>query len=285
MNGSAGEPGARRPQEAPPLAVVTGASSGIGEAFARVAAEEGFATLLIARRAGRLEALARELASRFGVPSRALALDLAAPGAPARVMAALEEAGAVPAVLVNNAGFGAVGDSVELDPAALRRMIDLNAGALTELAVRIGREMRDAGRGRILNVASTAAFQSCPHLGVYGATKAFVLSFSESLAEELRGTGVTVTALCPGPTATEFGFVAGLADDAPMEGVDLAKLERSAEAVARTGWRAMRSGRTVVIDGAGNAVLAHLAALLPRALVRRIAGAALGRLRRRDAGA
>lgn len=265
-----------------PLALVTGASSGIGAAFARKAAAMGFRTLLVARREERLRALADELRSVFGMPAGVLALDLAAPGAVDAVMRHLEAEGSVPDVLVNCAGFGIVGPMLESDPERVRRMLVLNNAVLVDLTLRIGREMEGLGHGRILNVASTAAFQPCPFLGAYGATKAFVLSFSEALAEELRHTGVTVTALCPGPTATEFGDVAGLAARDPLQGIDLGRLERTAAQVAATGWTAMMKGRPVVVDGAWNALLAWLVAFLPRSLVRRTAGRVLGRLRTRE---
>lgn len=158
-------------------------------------------------------------------------------------------------------------------------MLELNAGALTELSLRIGREMRDMGRGRIMNVASTAAFQACPYLGVYGATKAYVLSFTEALAEELRGTAVAATAFCPGPTRTEFGDAAGLAKENAFDLCDLESAERPADAAARTGWEGMKSGRRVVIDGWTNRLIARFAWALPRGIVSRLAAFILKRLK------
>ena len=158
-------------------------------------------------------------------------------------------------------------------------MLELNAGALTELSLRIGREMRDMGRGRIMNVASTAAFQACPYLGVYGATKAYVLSFTEALAEELRGTAVTATAFCPGPTRTEFGDAAGLAKENAFDLCELESAERPADAAARTGWEGTMAGRRIVIDGWGNRVIARLAWALPRGIVSRLAAFVLKRLK------
>ena len=261
------------------LAVITGASSGLGTEFARLAAADGFETLLIARRMDRLQALSSELKKKYDVEAHVLGLDLTEPGAPGRVMEALDAIGLVPDVLVNNAGFGACGSSLDMDPARLRRMLELNAGALTELSLRIGREMRDMGRGRIMNVASTAAFQACPYLGVYGATKAYVLSFTEALAEELRGTAVTATAFCPGPTRTEFGDAAGLAKENAFDLCELESAERPADAAARTGWEGMMAGRRIVIDGWGNRVIARLAWALPRGIVSRLAAFVLKRLK------
>ncbi len=168
------------------LAVITGASSGLGTEFARLAAADGFETLLIARRVDRLEALAGELKEKYGVDAHVLGLDLTEPGAPGRVMEALDAIGLVPEVLVNNAGFGAFGPALDMDPARLRRMLELNAGALTDLSLCIGREMRDMGRGRIMNVASTAAFQCCP---ISGSTAPRRLTCSPSRRRSPRSSG------------------------------------------------------------------------------------------------
>lgn len=261
------------------LAVITGASSGLGTEFARLAAAEGFETLLIARRVDRLHAVASELEEKYGTRAHVLGLDLTEPDAPERVMEAIDAIGMVPEVLVNNAGFGAFGPALDMDPARLRRMLELNAGALTELSLRVGRKMRDMGRGRIMNVASTAAFQACPYLGVYGATKAFVLSFTEALAEELRGTAVAATAFCPGPTRTEFGDAAGLAKENAFDLCDLESAERPADIAARTGWEGMMRGKRVVIDGWTNRLIARFAWALPRGIVSRLAAFILKRLK------
>ena len=261
------------------LAVITGASSGLGTEFARLAAAEGFETLLIARRVDRLHAVASELEEKYGTRAHVLGLDLTEPDAPERVMEAIDAIGMVPEVLVNNASFGAFGPALDMDPARLRRMLELNAGALTELSLRVGRKMRDMGRGRIMNVASTAAFQACPYLGVYGATKAFVLSFTEALAEELRGTAVAATAFCPGPTRTEFGDAAGLAKENAFDLCDLESAERPADIAARTGWEGMMRGKRVVIDGWTNRLIARFAWALPRGIVSRLAAFILKRLK------
>ena len=261
------------------LAVITGASSGLGTEFARLAAAEGFETLLITRRVDRLHAVASELEEKYGTRAHVLGLDLTEPDASERVMEAIDAIGMVPEVLVNNAGFGAFGPALDMDPARLRRMLELNAGALTELSLRVGRKMRDMGRGRIMNVASTAAFQACPYLGVYGATKAFVLSFTEALAEELRGTAVAATVFCPGPTRTEFGDAAGLAKENAFDLCDLESAERPADIAARTGWEGMMRGKRVVIDGWTNRLIARVAWALPRGIVSRLAAFILKRLK------
>ncbi|WP_443744260.1 SDR family NAD(P)-dependent oxidoreductase [Sutterella sp.] len=262
-----------------PVALVTGASSGLGAEFARLAAADGFRVILTARRRERLDALAEELERQTSRPMLALPLDLSDPDAPDEILSLLSELNVVPEVLVNNAGFGAFGPMVEMDPERTGRMIDLNVRALTELSIRIGREMRDCGCGRILNVASTASYQPCPFMGVYGATKAYVRSFTEALAEELRGTSVTATAFSPGPTATEFGAAAGLAAEGALDLFDLEKAERSAADAARTGWIAMKAGRAVVIDGWVNRLIARVVWATPEPLVRLLAGRLLGRLK------
>ncbi len=177
-------------------------------------------------------------------------------------------------MLINNAGFGAFRPILDEDDALCERMIALNALAPILLAQRMGRAMRSQGGGRILNVASTAAFQPCPNLGVYGATKAFLLSASEAMSEELRGTGVTVTALCPGPTRTNFGTAAGLEADSPFD-----RYAADAATVARFGWRAMMAGKPVAVEGALNAFVAVVAQLAPRTLTRRIAGLLLAKMK------
>lgn len=241
------------------IALVTGASGGIGLELARLLAAQGHELHLVARRADALEAAAAEL-GRDRV--RVHAADLTRPGA----AAALAEAVPRVDVLVNNAGVGNFGPFAEADLDRTLGMIQLNVAALTELTRRYLPGMVATGRGRVLNVASTAAFQPGPLMAVYYATKAYVLSFSEALAEELRGSGVTVTALCPGPTAS--GFQAG----ADMEASKLVKgrsLPTAAE-VARDGLRAMDAGKVVHVSGVRNKVLASSIRVTPRPVVRRL---------------
>ena len=269
-----------------PVAVITGASSGLGAVFARIAAREGYRPVLVARRQQRLEALAAEIETACGLKPWVLALDLTESAELSRLMDFLETRSVTPEIFINNAGFGDFGPMVDADEERISRMLRLNVAALTGLSIEAARAMKRLGRGRILNIASTAAFQACPGrilniastaafqacpgFGVYAATKAYVVSFTESLSEELRGTGVSATAFCPGPTATEFGETAGL-DEAAFGRISLDKWERSAAACAEAGWAAMEAGRTVKIDGCWNTVLAVSAQILPRLWVRRIA--------------
>ncbi len=193
---------------APGLAVVTGASAGIGEALARELSRRGRPVLAVARREERLRALAEEARAHGGAPIHPLAVDLSQGLAPSRVAGAAKDLGGA-AWLVNNAGFGVYGPFDRADPARLAALIRLNCEALVLLTHALLPQIRAFGGGVVLNVASAAAFQPTPYLAVYGASKAFVLSFSEGLAEEVRHAGVFVGAYCPGPVATEFGEVAG----------------------------------------------------------------------------
>lgn len=256
--------GAERPSTtAEPYALITGASSGLGREFAMLAAEDGWSPVLVARSSEKLLEFAAQLKSRFNVNAIALPTDLTLPGAPASLAGTLEGLGIEPGIVVNDAGFGAFGPMIRMDRANCRRMIDLNVQALTELSLIYAKTMADRGAGRILNIASTAAFQTCPFLGVYGATKAYVLSFTEALSEELRGTGVTATAFCPGPTRTNFGTAAGLEADSPFD-----RFAKDAPEVARAGWRGMMAGKAVVTYGAFNTVGAFFGSKMPRSVVR-----------------
>ena len=243
-----------------PVTLVTGASAGLGAEFARACAARGETLALVARRRDRLEALACVRGGEFHV----FAGDLAAPGAAARLFADVEAKGLTIDTLINNAGFGLVGRFADLPRDRQREMIDLNVAALVELTHLALPGMRARARGAILNVASTAAFQSGPGFGIYFATKAFVLSFTEALHQELKGSGVRVTALCPGPTATEFGAVAG---------VTSARFDRfstDAAGVVRAGLKGLDRNRAIVIPGVMNKVTAQSSRFLPRALMRRI---------------
>jgi short-subunit dehydrogenase len=254
-----------------PVAVVTGGSSGIGLALARVLAREGYDLLLVARREQELRAIAKDLSHRFGSTSVVAGVDLSEPGAAARVHEAAHEAGLTVDVLVNNAGFGGHGRFVETDADHERQMLAVNVVALTELTKLFLPAMVQRRSGRILNVASTAAFQPGPFMAVYYASKAYVLSFTEALGEELVGTGVTATALCPGFVPSGFQDVAGLDEDLPFMRSPGTK---TAEEVAEAGYRAMMSGRRVFIPGGLNRVGAHAARIAPRravlTMVRRI---------------
>ncbi len=244
------------------VTLITGASAGLGVDFARQLSAKDQRLVLVARRKERLDALAAELGD-----ARAVAIDLGEPGAAGRLMADLAAHGEVVDCLINNAGFGLPGRFAALDGQRQRAMIDLNCGALTELAHAVLGPMVERKSGAILNVASTAAFQPGPGMAVYFATKAFVLSFSEALHEEVRKDGVTVTALCPGPTATEFGAVAGFGGNGVID-----KMSARSSEVVRAGLAALDAGKAVAIPGLVNKFGAQGHRLLPRALLRRIAG-------------
>ena len=245
--------------------LVTGASSGFGWEFARLFAGDGSSLVLVARRRERLEELGSELRARHAVPVRILPEDLAEPEAPQRLFDALR--GEPVDVLVNNAGFGARGDFARLSLARQEEMIGVNVAAVTRLARLFLPGMLERRRGGILNLASTAGFQPGPHMAVYYATKAYVLSFSEALSEEVRGTGVRVTCLAPG--ASETGF----ASEADMSGTRLFRLgAMSAAEVARAGYRGFRSGRTLVVPGWRNKIGAASLRISPRSLVTRLVG-------------
>ncbi len=244
------------------VTLITGASAGLGVEFARQLSARGEQLVLVARRKDRLEALTRELGN-----ARAVALDLALPDATEQLMADLATSGETPATLINNAGFGTFGKFATADPKKLRAMIDLNIGTLTDLCRAVVPPMIERRRGAILNVASTAAFQAGPGMAVYFATKAYVLSLSEALHEELKAHGIAVTCLCPGPTSTEFGAVAGFAGKGMFD-----KIAMDAGRVVEIGLKALDKNRAVVVAGALNKTGVALTRLAPRALTRKIAG-------------
>ncbi len=244
------------------VTLITGASSGLGVEFARQLSKKGQRLVLVARRKDRLDALAAELGN-----ARAVAIDLSRPHAVRTLVDDLRNADEQVEILINNAGFGLRGRFVELDALREREMIDLNIGALTDLCRAIASQMVDRKSGAILNVASTAAFQPGPNMAVYFATKAYVLSFTEALHEELKPHGVKVSALCPGPTRTEFGEVAGIKTLGQFD-----RLAMESEPVVRAGLEGLESNEAVVIPGATNKIGAWSTRLAPRSVVRRIAG-------------
>ena len=243
-------------------ALITGASFGIGMEFARIFAREGYNLVLVARSADKLRQLASEIEKMHGARSLILAVDLTEPGASAYVLDQTTRAGIQVDVLVNNAGFGQYGFFAENDLGECLRQIQLNVTTLTHLTRLYLPAMIERKNGKILNVASTAAFQPGPLMAVYFATKAYVLHFSEALANELSGTGVTVTCLCPGPTATEFH------KRARASGQRLLKFgAMDARTVAEDGYRALLADKPVVISGFKNWLTAQLVRVSPRRMV------------------
>lgn len=247
------------------VALITGASGGIGEELARVFAAHGFNVILVARTEPKLGELGAALSAQHGVQAYPIAADLSDPKSPALLMDKVAELGLTLDVLVNNAGFADFGEFARSDLGKQLQMIQVNMTTLTELIHRVLPGMLERGRGRILNVASTAAFMPGPLMSVYYATKAYVLSLSEALAEELKGSGVSVTALCPGPVAT------GFQSRAEMEGSKLLQQRlnppMSAQEVAKAGYEALMNGKAVVIPGFMNQIQALSPRLLPRALL------------------
>ena len=256
------------------VVLITGASAGIGADLARVFARNGHRLAIAARSGDRLSALADEIAGSGAPRPLLVEADLAQAGAADGLMDALAAKGARVSMLVNNAGFGLIGAVADLDRAEQVRMIDLNVRALTDLTLAFLPQVR-AARGGVLNVASTAAFYAGPGMAVYYATKAFVLSFSQALSHELKGEGVRVTALCPGPTKTEFFERAG-AGGSPFGAMPMA----SSMSVAQAGYDGFMKGKTVVVPGFVNRFLAATSGLSPRAVsMQVIARMQLGRLK------
>ncbi|MEM8947564.1 MAG: SDR family oxidoreductase [Planctomycetota bacterium] len=247
------------------IALVTGASSGIGLEFARIHAAAGDDLVIVARRRDALETLKSELESQYGVCITVIVADLSDPAAPAEVFRAVNDLGLAVDCLVNNAGFGGHGLFYEREWEQDEAMIQLNVMALAELTRLFLPGMVERKHGKVLNVASTAGFLPGPLQAVYYATKAFVLSFSQAISEELNGTGVTVTALCPGPVDT--GFVKA----GNLEGVETFEQANSARTVAEIGYNAMQKGKLLVIDDWKLSVLLNwVMPFLPRKMVLRM---------------
>ena len=244
------------------VTLITGASAGLGVEFARQLSTLGQPLVLAARRKDRLEALAGQLGN-----ARAVAIDLAEPGAAQRLLDDVATNGGHVDGLINNAGFGLWGRFPDQAPERLDAMIDLNVRALTDLTRAAVPGMIERKRGRILNVASTAAFQAGPGMAVYFATKAYVLSLTEALHEELKPHGIKVSCLCPGPTRTEFGDVAGFGNHKLVE-----RLGMDAATVVRLGLSALERNKAMEVTGVANKAGAAATRFVPRALTRKIAG-------------
>lgn len=244
-------------------AIVTGASGGLGWEFAQLLAQAGHDLVLIARSADKLEANASTLRAKYGVNVSVIAMDLSQPGAAQAVFARVPECD----VLVNNAGFANNGKFARLSQETVSSEVNLNVVTLTELTRSYLPAMLERKSGKILNVASTAGFLPGPNMAVYYATKAYVISFSEALAEEVRGTGVSVTVLCPG--ATETGF----ADRANVHSTLLFVAPKAnAASVARAGINGMMRGKRMVIPGLSNKIVALLPRISPRGLLVSVSG-------------
>jgi short-subunit dehydrogenase len=255
------------PPDAESTCLVTGASSGIGADVARSLATRGHGVTLVARRTERLEQLAAKLRERHGVRVETVGCDLGDADARQRMRAEIEERGLTVEVLVNNAGFGSAGRFDRLDLERELEMVRLNAEAVVDLCGRFVPAMVERGRGAVLNVASTAAFQPLPRQATYSASKAFVLTFTDALHEDLAGTGVTATTLCPGPARTEFMTTAGI----DWEGLPGFIWSESAE-VAEAGVKGLEKGRRVVVPGVLNRAGAVGGQHVPRGLLLRVAG-------------
>ncbi|MFI5915121.1 SDR family NAD(P)-dependent oxidoreductase [Dactylosporangium sp. NPDC051541] len=245
-------------------ALVTGASTGIGTVFAERLAEQGAHLILVARSADRLHALADRLRAAHGIRADVVALDLSTPGAGERLVAHVADLGRTVDILINNAGFATHGDVADADPARLQAQIQLNCAAVVDLTTRFLPAMTARGRGAVVNVASTAAFQPVAHMAVYSASKAFVLAFTEALWSETRPTGVKVIAICPGATETPFFEVVG-AEEASFG------RRRTPEQVVATTLRGLANGCPSIVDGRTNATVATLQRFLPHRAVLGIA--------------
>jgi hypothetical protein len=250
----------QNPERKNPIALITGASRGIGWDLAHLFAQDGYDLVVLARSKKSLEELAEKLRWSHGTQVHLLHKDLTDPRAPEEIHRELSEQKLAIHALVNNAGVGSYGKFIETDLKMELDLLQVNVVALTHLTKLFARDMVRQGRGRILNLASTAAFQPGPLMAVYYASKAYVLHFSEAIANELKGSGVTVTALCPGPTET--GFVA--AADMAKSNLFKNQAVMDSATVAKIGYEGMKKGKTLVIPGLSNKVVAQLHRIAPR---------------------
>lgn len=253
--------------------LITGASGGIGAALAAVAAREGRRVILAARSGDRLEALAERLVRQHGVGALTIPVDLADPDGAYALWEEATAEGRHIDVLVNNAGLGRYGRFADGGEALEQDVVAVNVVALTELTRLALPPMLHAGAGRVLQLASLAGFMPVPRMAVYAATKAYVLAFTESLAEELNGTGVSVTAVCPGVTETNFQATAGMGEIGALE----RRTAQTPEQVAEFAWRAMMAGRRVAVPGAANKATQLAVRTMPRRLLAWAAGRAMAR--------
>jgi len=255
-------------------ALITGASSGIGEAFAEAYAKQGLDLVLVARSKDKLEAIAARLAKTYGRRIEVITADLSQPQPGAALLKQVQALGLGIDVLVNNAGFGIASNFNEAEPARQREMIALNVSAVVDLAQTFLAAMLERGSGAIINIASVAGFQPTPYMTVYGATKAFVLSFSEGLWAEYRKKGIAVLAVCPGPVDT--GFFAATGNPALRKAIPDGTV-LSAETVVAVSLKALAQGRSFVVPGA----LIKFSSLLPRLLPRKTVALAVAKTMKR----
>lgn len=246
-----------------PTALITGASGGIGLELARIFAREKYNLVLVARSRDALEKIATELQGQYGIATAVIAKDLSDPAAPEELFRDVQAQKLKIEVLVNNAGYGDFGPFAQADTKKLLDMIQLNVVALTHLTKLFLPEMEARGSGKILNVASTASFQPGPFMAVYYATKAFVLSLTEAVGNEVQSSGVSVTALCPGPTYSGFQKAAAMEESKMLEGMKI----MDSTTVAEAGYRALMKGRRIVIPGFRNRLLVFSVRLSPRNVV------------------
>ncbi|MFA7245295.1 MAG: SDR family oxidoreductase [Candidatus Magasanikbacteria bacterium] len=248
----------------PQTALITGASSGIGLELAKLFAQDKYDLVLVARNENKLNELAKNLESEYQIKTKVLVFDLIKDDSPQLIFAELQKENISIDVLVNNAGFGTYGDFKNTNLTTELEMIKLNISSLVEMTKLFLKPMLEKKSGKIIQVASTAAFQPGPHMAVYYATKAFVLNFSEAVAEEIKNTGVTITTLCPGPTTTNFQEVANIEFPKSLKIM-------SAEEVAKIGYNELNKNKSsVVIAGLRNKLFAFTVRLLPRKVVTRI---------------
>lgn len=257
-----------------PTALITGASSGFGVEFTDLFAADGYDVVMAARSGEAMQTVASEVRARHGVDVDVIAIDLSESGASADLVARLLERNVIVDALVNNAGFSTYGEFWRDDPSAQSDMLAVNVVALTELSRLILPGMVERGRGRVINLGSVGSFSAAPMTAAYAATKAYVLSLSLAMAEELRGSAVTVTCLCPGPTATGFQERAAMHDSALIRGRKLP----GAREVAEAGFAAMKAGKPYVITGATSKLFAFGSRFLPRTFTAQIAGRSQRRL-------
>lgn len=247
-------------------ALITGASGGLGLSFVNLFANDGYDVILVARNEARLEEIKKEIQEKYNVKAHVIAVDLCSEDGAKKVYDTTKKVGLKIDVLVNNAGFGDFGEFYKSDVSKQTRMINLNCTALMQLCHLYLPDMIEQKRGNILNIDSIAAFQAGPLMSVYYATKAFVLSFSQALTRELKGTGVKVTALCPGPIRTNFDNAADLGESGLFKNLKVWDPDK----VASFGYKKMKKGKSLCVCGFTNKLIVFANRLTPRCLVREL---------------